>query len=139
MLAAWGKNDPFFLPAGAEAFRRDVPDAIIRFFDTGHFALESALDELAYETGVDPVALRLLNDTDIDPESGRPFSTRAMRKCLTQGAVRFGWDRYLGERGGFIGMTGFGASGPADELYKHFGIVPSAVVAEAKRCLQLEN
>jgi xanthine dehydrogenase YagR molybdenum-binding subunit len=57
----------------------------------GHFALESALDELAYATGVDPVTLRLLNDTDIDPESGRPFSTRAMRKCLTEGAARFGW------------------------------------------------
>src|SRR5712692_7752983 len=42
----------------------------------GHFALESAMDELAYATGVDPVALRLLNDTDVDPYSGRPFSTR---------------------------------------------------------------
>jgi len=40
-LAVWGKNDPFFLPAGAEAFRRDIPDAVIRFFDTGHFALET--------------------------------------------------------------------------------------------------
>jgi CO/xanthine dehydrogenase Mo-binding subunit len=40
------------------------------------------MDELAYATGVDPVALRLLNDTEIDPQSGRPFSTRAMRKCL---------------------------------------------------------
>ncbi len=59
----------------------------------GHFALESAMDELAYATGVDPVALRLLNDTDVDPYSGRPFSTRAMRRCLTEGAARFGWDR----------------------------------------------
>ena len=41
LLAVWGKNDPFFLPAGAEAFARDVPDADIRFFDTGHFALET--------------------------------------------------------------------------------------------------
>ncbi len=40
-LAVWGKNDPFFLPPGAEAFRRDLPDADIRFFDTGHFALET--------------------------------------------------------------------------------------------------
>ena len=59
----------------------------------GHFALESAMDELAYATGVDPVALRLLNDTPIDPLSGRPFSTRAMRTCLTAGAARFGWDK----------------------------------------------
>ncbi len=46
-LAAWGKNDPFFLPAGAEAFRRDLPDAEIRFFDTGHFALETHAREIA--------------------------------------------------------------------------------------------
>jgi len=47
VLAVWGKNDPFFLPPGAEAFKRDVPDAEIRFFDTGHFALETHLDEIA--------------------------------------------------------------------------------------------
>jgi xanthine dehydrogenase YagR molybdenum-binding subunit len=59
----------------------------------GHFALESAMDEVAYATGVDPVELRLRNDTDIDPYSGRPFSTRALRECLTKGAARFGWDK----------------------------------------------
>lgn len=47
LLATWGKNDPFFLPAGAEAFRRDVPDADIRFYDTGHFALETHGVEIA--------------------------------------------------------------------------------------------
>ena len=41
LLAVWGKNDPFFLPPGAEAFRRDLPDAEVHFFDTGHFALET--------------------------------------------------------------------------------------------------
>ena len=46
-LAVWGKNDPFFLPAGAEAFRRNIPDADIRFFDTGHFALETHAVEIA--------------------------------------------------------------------------------------------
>src|SRR5262245_45602436 len=46
-LAAWGKNDPFFLPQGAEAFKRDIPDAEVRFFDTGHFALETHCDEIA--------------------------------------------------------------------------------------------
>src|SRR6201982_479014 len=59
----------------------------------GHFALESAMDELAYATGIDPVELRLANDTDTDPYSGRPFSTRALRECLTKGAARFGWDK----------------------------------------------
>jgi xanthine dehydrogenase YagR molybdenum-binding subunit len=59
----------------------------------GHFALESAMDELAYATGVDPVELRLRNDTATDPFSGRPFSTRALRRCLTEGATRFGWNK----------------------------------------------
>ncbi len=63
----------------------------------GHFALESAMDELAYATGVDPVELRLRNDTDTDPYSGRPFSTRALRKCLIEGAARFGWDKRTAE------------------------------------------
>jgi pimeloyl-ACP methyl ester carboxylesterase len=48
-LAAWGKNDPFFLPPGAEAFRRDIPNAVVRFFDTGHFALETHATEIAAE------------------------------------------------------------------------------------------
>ena len=59
----------------------------------GHFAIESAMDELAYAVGADPVALRLLNDTPVDPHSGRPFSTRGIRRCLTEGAQRFGWDK----------------------------------------------
>jgi pimeloyl-ACP methyl ester carboxylesterase len=47
LLAVWGKNDPFFLPAGAEAFKRDIPKAEIQFFDTGHFALETHCEEIA--------------------------------------------------------------------------------------------
>lgn len=46
-LAVWGKNDPFFLPPGAEAFKRDIPEADVRFFDTGHFALETHAAEIA--------------------------------------------------------------------------------------------
>ena len=48
-----------------------------------------------------------------------------------EAAVRLGWDRYLGIEGGFVGMNGFGASGPADTLYAHFGITAERVVAEA--------
>src|SRR5262245_24097497 len=48
-LAVWGKNDPFFLPPGAEAFKRDIPNATVRFFDTGHFALETHAKEIADE------------------------------------------------------------------------------------------
>jgi pimeloyl-ACP methyl ester carboxylesterase len=47
LLAVWGKNDPFFLPKGAEAFKRDIPGAVVRFFDTGHFALETHATEIA--------------------------------------------------------------------------------------------
>ena len=47
LLAVWGKHDPFFLPAGAEAFKRDLPGAEVRFFDTGHFALETHAPEIA--------------------------------------------------------------------------------------------
>jgi pimeloyl-ACP methyl ester carboxylesterase len=46
-LSVWGKNDPFFLPPGAEAFKRDIPEADVRFFDTGHFALETHAKEIA--------------------------------------------------------------------------------------------
>ncbi len=47
LLAAWGQNDPFFLPAGAKAFTRDNPKAKVQFFDTGHFALETHATEIA--------------------------------------------------------------------------------------------
>ena len=47
LLAIWGKNDPFFLPPGAEAFKRDNPNAEVRFYDTGHFALETHPQEIA--------------------------------------------------------------------------------------------
>jgi len=47
LLAVWGKNDPFFLPPGAEAFKRDNPNAEVHFYDTGHFALETHHQEIA--------------------------------------------------------------------------------------------
>jgi len=47
LLAIWGKNDPFFIPAGAEAFRKDLPNAQVRFLDTGHFAIETHVVEIA--------------------------------------------------------------------------------------------
>ena len=51
LLAVWGTKDPFFLPPGAEAFRRDNPDAEVRFFDTGHFALETHAGEIGEAIG----------------------------------------------------------------------------------------
>ena len=51
LLAIWGKNDPFFIPPGAEAFRRDNPNATVTYLDTGHFALETHVDEIASAVG----------------------------------------------------------------------------------------
>ncbi|MFE1601147.1 transketolase [Methylobacterium sp. ID0610] len=53
-------------------------------------------------------------------------------RVAVEAALRFGWDRWIGEAGGFVGMTGFGASGPGDELFRHFGITAEAVVREAR-------
>jgi pimeloyl-ACP methyl ester carboxylesterase len=47
LLAIWGQNDPFFIPPGAEAYKRDIPNATVQFLDTGHFALETHVDEIA--------------------------------------------------------------------------------------------
>jgi xanthine dehydrogenase YagR molybdenum-binding subunit len=58
---------------------------------SGSFALESALDELACQLGIDPLALRLANYTDRDPGKGLPFSSKSLRQCYELGAERFGW------------------------------------------------
>ena len=86
----------------------------------GHFALECAMDELAYATGVDPVELRLRNDTDTDPYSGRPFSTRALRECLTKGAARFGWDRRSPEPRSMCDGRHLIGQGMAAAIYTHW-------------------
>jgi xanthine dehydrogenase YagR molybdenum-binding subunit len=86
----------------------------------GHFALECAMDELAYATGVDPVELRLRNDTDTDPYSGRPFSTRALRECLTRGAARFGWDRRTPEPRSMRDGRYLIGQGMAAAIYTHW-------------------
>ncbi len=53
---------------------------------------------------------------------------KAPVRVAVEAGVRMGWDRFIGEDGGFIGMTGFGASAPAEQLYEHFGITPDAIV-----------
>jgi xanthine dehydrogenase YagR molybdenum-binding subunit len=60
---------------------------------SGTFGLESALDEVAYQAGIDPIELRLKNYAAKDPESGLPFSSKSLRECYRQGAERFGWAR----------------------------------------------
>lgn len=87
---------------------------------SGMYALESAMDELADACGVDPVDLRLRNDTDREPDSDRPFSSRHLARCLTEGADRFGWSRRdprpaVRREGRLLVGTGVAASGyPAE-------------------------
>jgi xanthine dehydrogenase YagR molybdenum-binding subunit len=59
----------------------------------GMFGPEVALDELAVASGIDPIELRIRNEPDKDPESGKPFSSRNLVKCLREGASRFGWEQ----------------------------------------------
>lgn len=60
---------------------------------SGAFAVESAIDELAYELKIDPLELRIINYAETDPETGRPFSSKALMDCYKQGAAKFGWER----------------------------------------------
>ena len=60
---------------------------------SGMFALESAMDELAYALKIDPLELRLINYAEVDPESGKPFSSKALRECYRLGAEKFGWSK----------------------------------------------
>jgi xanthine dehydrogenase YagR molybdenum-binding subunit len=60
---------------------------------TGTYALESAIDELAYKLNIDPIELRLINHADINPQLNQPWSSKHLRECYQMGAERFGWSR----------------------------------------------
>jgi xanthine dehydrogenase YagR molybdenum-binding subunit len=80
----------------------------------GHFALESALDELSYTLGIDPIELRLRNYAEVHPESGLPWSSKALRECYSVGAERFGWARRTPEIGSMRDgnqLVGYGMAG----------------------------
>lgn len=85
--------------AGSVKFRQKhldldvVPNTFMRApgESVGSFALESAVDELAHRMGIDPIELRLRNEPDVHPITGRPFSQRALAEAWRQGAERFGW------------------------------------------------
>src|SRR3954468_20031647 len=63
----------------------------------GLMALECAMDELAEQLNLDPLELRLRNDTQIDPQHQLPFASRHLAECLREGAARFGWKRRVAE------------------------------------------
>jgi xanthine dehydrogenase YagR molybdenum-binding subunit len=75
------------LDTGTPLFMRAPGEA------TGSIALESAIDEAAHACGMDPLAFRLKNYADVEPISGKPFSSKSLRECYAQGAERFGWAR----------------------------------------------
>jgi xanthine dehydrogenase YagR molybdenum-binding subunit len=80
----------------------------------GNFALESALDELSYALGIDPIELRLRNYTDVHPVSGQPWSSKSLRECFRVGAERFGWERRTPEIGSIRDgnwLVGYGMAG----------------------------
>ena len=60
---------------------------------SGAFALESAIDEIAYALKIDPLEFRILNYAEKDPETGKPFSSKALMDCFKQGAAKFGWEK----------------------------------------------
>jgi len=83
---------------------------------SGSFALESAIDELAHELGIDPVELRLRNYAEVDPTEGKPFSSKSLRRCYELGMERFGWQKRsrrpeLALRAGKLVGTGMATAG----------------------------
>jgi xanthine dehydrogenase YagR molybdenum-binding subunit len=98
------------LDTGTPSFMRAPGEA------TGSIALESAIDEAAQACGMDPLAFRLKNYAEVEPISGKPFSSKALRDCYAQGAERFGWSRrplaarQMRDEAGFLVGWGMGTA-----------------------------
>ncbi|MET0133449.1 MAG: xanthine dehydrogenase family protein molybdopterin-binding subunit, partial [Kibdelosporangium sp.] len=96
----------------------------------GLFALESAMDELAAGLGMDPVELRLINEPDVEPMSGKPFSARSLVECIKQGAARFGWSaRRDGMRDGHD-LIGWGMAVASMPTFRNFSTARVRVLAD---------
>src|ERR1700744_865640 len=83
---------------------------------TGSIALESAIDEAAWACGMDPLSFRIKTYAEVEPISGKPFSSKALRECYAQGAERFGWSgrpltpRQMRDEAGFLTGWGMGTA-----------------------------
>lgn len=97
-------------------------------------AAREVLEQDAIGTAVVSIPCWELFDIQ-EPGYRREVLGRGVRVAV-EAACRFGWDRYLGDQGGFVGMRGFGASGPAEALYRLFDITPEAIVCETHRLLE---
>ena len=106
-------HDAVRVDTGTPLFMRAPGEA------TGSIALESAIDEMAQACGIDPLAFRLRNYAEVEPISGKPFSSKALRDCYAQGAERFGWKRrplaprQMGDGGSLVGWGVGTATFPA--------------------------
>lgn len=98
----------------------------------GMYALECAMDELAVELGMDPVELRIVNDTAVEPESGLPFTSRNLVGCLREGARRFGWEQRDPRPGSMREGRWLVGLGVAASTYPCY-VAPSAASARAER------
>src|SRR5256885_13451680 len=98
------------LDTGTPLFMRAPGEA------TGSITLESAIDEAAWACGMDPLAFRVKNYAEVEPISGKPFSSKALRECYAQGAERFGWagrplaPRQMRDEAGFLVGWGMGTA-----------------------------
>jgi xanthine dehydrogenase YagR molybdenum-binding subunit len=103
-------HDAVRLDTGTPLFMRAPGEA------TGSIALESAIDEAAWACRMDPLAFRLKNYAEVEPISGKPFSSKALRECYTQGGERFGWSkrplapREMRDEAGFLVGWGMGTA-----------------------------
>ena len=95
---------------------------------TGSFALESAMDELAAQLAIDPIELRLRNFADVDPETGRPWSSTALKRCYEVGAARFGWRSGGTRRGGREGRLLIGHGMAAGSYPRYASMATARVV-----------
>ncbi|WP_448951817.1 xanthine dehydrogenase family protein molybdopterin-binding subunit [Labrys neptuniae] len=126
--------DDFFEPASSASHALYASPAIVTSYDavridtgtplfmrapgeaTGSIALESAMDEAAFAAGIDPLDFRLKNYAEIEPTTGKPFSSKALRECYAEGAKRFGWagrplaPRQMRDDAGFLVGWGMGTA-----------------------------
>ena len=77
-----------------------------------------------------------LFDEQSDAYRNEVLPPKVTARVAVEAGIQQGWGKYLGTGGQFVGMTGFGASAPADQLYKHFGITTEAVVEAAEKCMK---
>jgi AhpD family alkylhydroperoxidase len=115
-LAVWGKNDPFFLPAGAEAYRRDLPDAEVHFVDAGHFPLETHLDEIA---GIIRSFLARKLDRTQGPDLFGPLT-----KASSPSEAKESFDR-LSEVFGFVPNLGYALAAEPSALAAYITMLQS--------------